>query len=50
MGGREKGKEYQSHHAAIAISLEGIGGEMEQRYSVLKAARAKNIEEVPNMP
>lgn len=48
--GEKKVKEYQSHHAAIAISLEALVEEMEQRYSVLKAARAKNIEEVPNMP
>jgi len=47
--GEGKVKEYQSHHAAIAISLEALCEEMEERYKEMKAARAKNIEDMPNM-
>lgn len=47
--GMSKVKEYQSHHAAIAISLEALCEEMEERYKEMKAARVKNISQMPNM-
>lgn len=47
--GESKVKEYQSHHAAIAISLEALCEEMELRYTEMKNAGAKNIEQMPNM-
>jgi len=47
--GESKVKEYQSHHAAIAISLEALCEEMEERYKEMKAARVKSIEDMPSM-
>lgn len=47
--GHSKVKEYQSHHAAIAISLEALCEEMEERYKEMKGAKAKSIEQMPNM-
>lgn len=47
--GESKVKEYQSHHAAIAISLEALCEEMEERYKEMKGARVKSIEQMPNM-
>ena len=47
--GHSKVKEYQSHHAEIAFSLEALVEEMEERYKEMKAAGAKNIEQMPNM-
>ena len=47
--GEKKVVEYQSHHAAIAISLEALVEEMEERYKTLKEAGARNIEQVSNM-
>lgn len=47
--GERKVVEYQSHHAAIAISLEALCEEMEERYKTLKEAGVKNIEQVSDM-
>lgn len=47
--GLSRVKEYQSHHAAIAISLEALVEEMEERYKAMKEARVKNIEQMGNM-
>lgn len=46
----EKVVEYQSHHAAIATSLEGLVEVMEERYKDLKALGVRNIEGAPSMP
>lgn len=42
--------EYQSHHAAIATSLEGLVEVMEERYKDMKAAGKRNIEQMSAMP
>lgn len=47
--GLPKVVEYQSHHAAIATSLEQLVEVMENRYDEMKAARAKNIDQMPSM-
>jgi len=47
--GERKVVEYQSHHASIATSLELLVEEMERRYSTLKVAGVKNIDQVSNM-
>lgn len=48
--GNAKVVEYQSHHAAIATSLEELVSIMEERYNDLKAAGARNIEQLSSMP
>lgn len=48
--GHEKVVEYQSHHAAIATSLEGLVEVMEERYKDMKAAGKRNIEQMSAMP
>lgn len=42
--------EYQSHHAAIATSLEGLVEVMEERYKDMKAAGKRNIDQMSAMP
>ena len=48
--GHSKVVEYQSHHAAIATSLEGLVEVMEERYKDMKAAGKRNIDQMSAMP